>query len=350
MSVGIPERGGLRPATSRQADTDAVRLKPSGEGAAAARNPFEAFTLPVFDEPEEYDKVGEAPPAPAEPIEIPVAPGGKGLSSRTAAWGGYSNGQIPKSALRAISFAPGQAAEQNAAARFEAMNAAYRAATGRNIGVTDSYRSLEGQYAVKKKKPNLAAKPGTSNHGWGKAFDLNVRGDKALKSWLDANAARFGFVNPDWAKRSSSFEPWHWEHVGGSAPAPAAQGQPAVTPNAARVIEQAKKFVGTPYKWGGSGPLGFDVSGFTQYVYRSVGLNLPRLSYQQATYGKRIPVDAVRPGDLVAWDGSPQTGGADHVAVFIGNGRVIHAPRPGERVKISPLWDIERAWGIQLNL
>jgi cell wall-associated NlpC family hydrolase len=327
-----------------------VKVKDSGYGAAPIENPFTAYMLPTFEAPEEYDKIGEAP-EPVEPIEIPTAPkpSSKGLLGSAGAWGGYANGLIPVSALAEISFARGQVAEKNAAAAFEAMNAAYKAETGRNIGVTDSYRSLSGQQAVARKKPKLAAKPGTSNHGWGKAFDLNVRGDKQLKAWLDANAARFGFVNPDWAKKSSRFEPWHWEYTGGGAQPAARRPKPA-SPNAEKVIRKAKEYVGTPYKWGGASPLGFDQSGFTQFVYRTVGVNLPRISYQQATYGRRIPIDDLSPGDLVAWDSSPQTNGADHVALFIGNGQVIHAPRPGERVKISHLWDIERAWGIQMNL
>lgn len=116
------------------------------------------------------------------------------------------------------------------------------------------------------------------------------------------------------------------------------------------LISKAKSYVGTPYKWGGSGPLGFDCSGFTQYVYKSFGIELPRVSYQQATYGKRVGLDQLRPGDLVAWDNSSRNNGADHIAIYIGNGQVIHAPKPGDSVKISPLFDKGRAWGVAMNL
>lgn len=119
---------------------------------------------------------------------------------------------------------------------------------------------------------------------------------------------------------------------------------------AAEAIAFAKQFLGTPYKWGGSGPLGFDCSGLMQYVYRKVGVDLPRVSAQQAQAGQRIALDQLKPGDMVGWDNSSRNNGADHIGLYIGNGQVLHAPRPGDRVKISALWDTERAWGVRMNL
>lgn len=130
----------------------------------------------------------------------------------------------------------------------------------------------------------------------------------------------------------------------------AAKASAKASGQAAKLIDRAKKFVGTPYKWGGSGPLGFDCSGFTQYLYRELGIELPRVSYQQGNYGKRVGIDQLRPGDLVFWDNSARNNGADHVAIYIGDGMVIHAPKPGDRVKISKLWDTKRAWGVAMNL
>jgi len=117
-----------------------------------------------------------------------------------------------------------------------------------------------------------------------------------------------------------------------------------------KLIARAKQFIGTPYKWGGSGPLGFDCSGFTQYLLREVGIDLPRVSSQQAAFGPRISLDKLRPGDLVAWDNSSRNTGADHIAIYIGDGKVIQAPKPGDSVKISTIWDSGRAWGIAMNL
>jgi len=103
------------------------------------------------------------------------------------------------------------------------------------------------------------------------------------------------------------------------------------------IADFAKQFLGTPYKWGGTGPSGFDCSGFTQYVMKQFGINLPRISYQQGAGGKAVANGDLRVGDLVFWDNSSRNQGADHVGIYIGGGKYIHAPQPGERVKISNL-------------
>jgi cell wall-associated NlpC family hydrolase len=112
------------------------------------------------------------------------------------------------------------------------------------------------------------------------------------------------------------------------------------------LLAYAKQFVGTPYVWGGNSPLGFDCSGFVQYVYRHFGRELPRISYQQAQ-GKRISLDQAKVGDLVAWDTSSRNNGADHIAIYAGNGMVIHAPKPGDRVKISKVWG--NPWAVSMG-
>ncbi len=99
---------------------------------------------------------------------------------------------------------------------------------------------------------------------------------------------------------------------------------------ASAVIANAKQFLGVPYVWGGSTPSGFDCSGFTSYVYRSVGINLPRVSRDQQNVGTRISPSQVQPGDLV-FRGSP----AYHVGIYIGGGQYIHAPQTGDVVKIA---------------
>jgi peptidoglycan DL-endopeptidase CwlO len=97
------------------------------------------------------------------------------------------------------------------------------------------------------------------------------------------------------------------------------------------VIATAKQYLGVPYVWGGSTPSGFDCSGFTSYVYRSVGISLPRTSRAQQNVGTRISLSQVQPGDLV-FRGSP----AYHVGIYIGGGQYIHAPQTGDVVKIAP--------------
>lgn len=115
------------------------------------------------------------------------------------------------------------------------------------------------------------------------------------------------------------------------------------------VVQRAQQYLGTPYVWGGTSPNGFDCSGFVQYVFGQVGKNLPRISYQQANYGKRVGLNKLQPGDLVAWDNSSRNDGADHIAIYIGGGKIIEAPRPGLSVRIRTLGGNEGAWGVSLG-
>jgi LAS superfamily LD-carboxypeptidase LdcB len=103
----------------------------------------------------------------------------------------------------------------DAAAGYARMSAAYQEAFGTQLCITDSYRPFAAQVAAFARKPALAAIPGTSNHGWALAVDLcggiNVAGT-AQWNWMTANAGRFGWVQPDWARSGSEKpEPWHWE-------------------------------------------------------------------------------------------------------------------------------------------
>jgi cell wall-associated NlpC family hydrolase len=107
------------------------------------------------------------------------------------------------------------------------------------------------------------------------------------------------------------------------------------------VIGVARRYVGhTPYRWGGTTPAGFDCSGLTQFCYREKGIVIPRTSRQQFRVGAYIPpsrLDLLRPGDLVFFgrDGDPSR--VHHVAIFIGDGDMIHAPQTGELVSVSSL-------------
>lgn len=96
------------------------------------------------------------------------------------------------------------------------------------------------------------------------------------------------------------------------------------------VINEAFKYLGTPYVWGGTSPSGFDCSGLTQYVFANNGVSLPRISESQQTFGTPINISDVKPGDLLFY-GYP----AYHVSIYIGDGQYIHAPQTGDVVKIS---------------
>ncbi|TKJ21541.1 hydrolase [Blastococcus sp. CCUG 61487] len=160
-----------------------------------------------------------APAAPNEPLlgTSPTGPCGAELPApgvTSPRWGGYDNGKIPTDALCRLGVHR-HALRCDAAAGYLAMDAAYRAAFGTPLCITDSYRSLAGQVTAFHLKPALAAVPGTSNHGWALAVDLcggiNVAGSAQWR-WMTANAGRFGFVQPAWAAPGGEKpEPWHWE-------------------------------------------------------------------------------------------------------------------------------------------
>lgn len=114
-------------------------------------------------------------------------------------------------------------------------------------------------------------------------------------------------------------------------------------------VQTALRYVGTPYVWGGTTPSGFDCSGLVQYALGQAGKRAPRISYQQANMGRRVALNQLRPGDLVAWDNSSRNNGADHIALYIGGGRIVEAPRPGLAVRVRTLGSNEGAWGVSLG-
>lgn len=171
----------------------------------------------TFDEPDEAGE--EADPTAVDGADPPSAVRN---TSGSLAWGQHANGRIPKDQL--VEVAKGHRLEASAAQQWKAMVADAKA-DGINLSLTDSYRSYAQQVSVRRRKGHVVATatPGTSNHGWGRAVDVNVNDPKVLR-WLRANGEKYGWVNPAWAQRGGkSFEPWHWEFRagGGAAPPPA---------------------------------------------------------------------------------------------------------------------------------
>lgn len=99
------------------------------------------------------------------------------------------------------------------------------------------------------------------------------------------------------------------------------------------IIHTAQKYLGTPYRWGGITPHGFDCSGLTSYVFRQKGITLPRTAAAQ--YAALSPVKNPQPGDLVFF--RHKSGRIGHVGLYIGGGKMIHAPQTGERVRIESM-------------
>ncbi|WP_449484092.1 C40 family peptidase [Streptomyces avidinii] len=90
--------------------------------------------------------------------------------------------------------------------------------------------------------------------------------------------------------------------------------------------------IGKPYVWGAEGPGSFDCSGLTSQAWAHAGRSIPRTSQEQWARLPKVPLDELRPGDLVVYFPT-----ATHVALYVGDGKVIQAPRPGAKVKVSPI-------------
>jgi PIN domain nuclease of toxin-antitoxin system len=104
------------------------------------------------------------------------------------------------------------------------------------------------------------------------------------------------------------------------------------------LVELARKSLGVQYVWGGNDlKNGVDCSGLTQEVFRAYGIELPRVTYDQINVGFSVPQNKLRPGDLVFFDTDRKKTGPDHVGIYMGGGKFIHAPRPGSPVKVSSL-------------
>lgn len=97
-----------------------------------------------------------------------------------------------------------------------------------------------------------------------------------------------------------------------------------------QIVAYALQFVGRPYVWGGTSPVtGWDCSGYVQYVYRNFGIQLPRVSGDQAAGGVHVAQSAAQPGDVIA--------NGVHAAIYIGNGMVVNAANPSVGTIVSPL-------------
>ncbi len=121
-----------------------------------------------------------------------------------------------------------------------------------------------------------------------------------------------------------------------AAPAPAASATASAATSfsavqGVRVVSVAATREGSPYRWGGNGPRAFDCSGLTKWSFARVGKSLPRTAHDQYRATRKISRSQARPGDLVFYGGSYKY----HVGIYAGNGKMWHAPRTGDVVKLA---------------
>jgi cell wall-associated NlpC family hydrolase len=113
--------------------------------------------------------------------------------------------------------------------------------------------------------------------------------------------------------------------------------EPAQQPGS-EVAELAEQFVGTPYRWGGASPAGFDCTGFVMYVYSQFGVSLPHNVAGQLGSGERVSSDELEPGDVLVF-ANTYRGGLSHTGIYVGDGQFVHAADERHGVMVSSLGD-----------
>ena len=119
-----------------------------------------------------------------------------------------------------------------------------------------------------------------------------------------------------------------------AAPVVTSENTPAFTPptKAERAVTFAVEAVGVPYRWGGESPsTGFDCSGLVRWAYGRVGIDLPHNSYALYGEGRRVRETIMEPGDILFFEGF------GHVGLYLGRGRMVHAPQTGRNVEVVRL-------------
>ena len=204
-----PDRGDERASRSRRA----AAADPEPGPVALTPVAVLAALVPAAPGPAAAD------PTAAEPAPEPAAPVLPGCDGKARDVDGYGNGRLPSEVLCELPGGSGERLRADAAVAFLGLAAGYQAAFGEPICLTDGYRTLGEQQQLRRSKPRFAARPGSSEHGWGLAVDLSC-GVQSFRTerhaWMVEHAAAYGWFLPDWARRGGSRpEPWHWEFSGG---------------------------------------------------------------------------------------------------------------------------------------
>ena len=198
----------------------------AGPARAATQAPAQALSLPVVAAPGLPVAASLLRASRSRPVDLPAVPAtpspavpGRPLpdcfEQRPAAV--VSNGRLPDSALCALADGSGERLRADAAQAWTRLAAAYPRDLGAAPCVIDGYRTLAEQQVLRRTKPRYAARPGSSEHGWGLAVDLGcgvTSSGSPQSAWLRKHAGSYGWFHPDWAVPGGSRpEPWHWEYT-----------------------------------------------------------------------------------------------------------------------------------------
>lgn len=164
--------------------------------------------------------------------------------------------------------------------------------------------------------------------GPGKGYDVLVSVNTEGVEMLDTSG--------DWYKVrfSSGTEGWVYGDYVSTGGSVVSRGESLGN----KMIDYAQKFLGVRYAWGGSSSSGFDCSGFVKAVYNNFGIDINRVAADQATQGTYVNTSNLRVGDLLFFDTDGGKNYINHVGIYMGNGRFIHASSGAGKVVIDSLW------------
>ncbi len=179
---------------------------------------------------------------------------------------------------------------------------------------------------------NVRSGPSTSHESYGK---INYSDPVTVTALSD------GWYQISYPPAESGVAYIRADYISLSVPAPrvgdpVVYGAPASVSAGERIVQIAEQFLGLPYVYGGSTPAGFDCSGFTSYVFKQLGYDLYRSSYQQIDNGVPVSKSELMPGDLLLF----KRQGASrihHVGIYVGNGMMIHSPQTGDVIKYTSI-------------
>ncbi|MGW8552606.1 C40 family peptidase [Streptomyces tubercidicus] len=172
---------------------------------------------------------------------------------------------------------------------------------------------------------------------------------KAQRTWLSApqregwDGSRYWFRSNGQWRWTSHYDIYVQRRHSAGSPSTSSDPKPAPTRTSRssgveRAVDYALAQLGKPYIWGGNGPAGYDCSGLVQQAYQRAGISLPRVASDQYGAATNISQSSLRRGDLLFWSSNGRQSGVHHVAIYLGGGRYVEAPRPGKNVRIAVLY------------
>ncbi|NLM33972.1 MAG: SH3 domain-containing protein [Clostridiales bacterium] len=200
-------------------------------------------------------------------------------------------------------------------------------------GTETPIKALSTTGTVTASKLNMRSGPSTDYsilHTLWQGNTVKVIGESNGWYKIQLSNGNTGWVSGDYLKLGTTATP--------STPTPSTPTATSRQEKINTIISTAKSLIGTPYVWGGESLAegGFDCSGLTYYVFKKVGINLNRVSADQAKQGTTVSRSNLQPGDLVFYS-FQGTSKIDHVGIYIGNNKMIHSPKAGDTVKIADI-------------